>query len=801
MKESSSGQGTSLQQVASNLRTIQPALFVRDLNQSKTGTRGAISDSLANYVRIVTHPLNQMLQYHVKFEPIVDSKACREEMLKVIGIFDFVIFDGAMLYAPKAYKFQPSYVTPHPNTEENIKVSFKVTMEFGHDNPQALHVYDLLIRRCMKATGLISVARHFFDPRRNVSVDQYGIECWPGYFTATRLHDDGLMVCIENRWKVLRKDTVASQMVQILRRTGGVNERFWSECERLFANQTIITPYNHRMYRLTRVEPEMHPSSTFTLGSGEELTFAEYFQRQYNLQDIDMEQPLLVSEGKPKQPGEPPQKTYLLPQFCRLTGITDDMRNNMSIMRAMSQVTRLTPEARLKMTQGWLEQVRENPELQRLFQAWEFELDGEIIHFPARVLPEERLYGARPDGYVGQNAEWARFVKQNGNCVSKNLKDWILVAPNVGPHAFEAANKFIAECRNLGTQLGMRINEPTCVSVNSPDPTDYNQVVKEGVRRAAEEGRKVEMVVIILVDDNKTRYDSMKKLVCHDVPDTYWSLYGRNQPAIRLDLPEDPSPDELQDGWCCMEDQNSGIKQALIMGYDLYADSTTRGKAAGACVSSFDQDFTSWYSQCRHHDNPTELGTNLVHFVRKALRIYYERNAEQLPEKLFLYRDGVGDGQIPYVVRQELPLVQKACEEVAATVDAPPIKIAFILVTKKTNTRVFKQLGANVANPLPGTIVDSYITRPERYDFYMVPQAVNQGTVAPVHYSVLHDTTGFDADKHHALAFKLCHLYYNWQGTVRVPAPCQYAHKLAFLFAQSLHKEAHNSLRDKLFYL
>ena len=43
---------------------------------------------------------------YVKFEPIVDSKACREEMLDVIGILELVIFDGAMLYAPKSYIIQ-----------------------------------------------------------------------------------------------------------------------------------------------------------------------------------------------------------------------------------------------------------------------------------------------------------------------------------------------------------------------------------------------------------------------------------------------------------------------------------------------------------------------------------------------------------------------------------------------------------------------------------------------------------------------------------------------------------------------
>ena len=39
------------------------------------------------------------------------------------------------------------------------------------------------------------------------------------------------------------------------------------------------------------------------------------------------------------------------------------------------------------------------------------------------------------------------------------------------------------------------------------------------------------------------------------------------------------------------------------------------------------------------------------------------------------------------------------------------------------------------------------------------------------------------------------------QGTVQVPAPCQYAHKMAYMVGNSLHKEPHPDLYDKLFYL
>ena len=66
-------------------------------------------------------------------------------------------------------------------------------------------------------------------------------------------------------------------------------------------------------------------------------------------------------------------------------------------------------------------------------------------------------------------------------------------------------------------------------------------------------------------------------------------------------------------------------------------------------------------------------------------------------------------------------------------------------------------------------------------------------------------------------------MYYNWPGTVRVPAPCQYAHKLAYQVpsfcsisvlcwdeetcqaicqvGEHIHKEPSDQLNDRLFYL
>ena len=78
-----------------------------------------------------------------------------------------------------------------------------------------------------------------------------------------------------------------------------------------------------------------------------------------------------------------------------------------------------------------------------------------------------------------------------------------------------------------------------------------------------------------------------------------------------------------------------------------------------------------------------------------------------------------------------------------------------------------------MSNAPPGTIVDHAITRKEFYDFFLVSQHVRQGTVTPTHYIIVHDSTSFQVDHMQKLSYKLTHLYYNWPGTIRVPAPCQ----------------------------
>ncbi|GCC22350.1 hypothetical protein chiPu_0000737 [Chiloscyllium punctatum] len=128
-------------------------------------------------------------------------------------------------------------------------------------------------------------------------------------------------------------------------------------------------------------------------------------------------------------------------------------------------------------------------------------------------------------------------------------------------------------------------------------------------------------------------------------------------------------------------------------------------------------------------------------------------------------------------------------------------KVTIIVVRKKGTCRFFANVNGMLQNPPVGTVIDNEATRPEWYDFFLISQCACQGTVSPTYYNVVYDNSSMKPDHVQRLTYKMCHLYYNWPGVIRLPAPCQYAFKLTTLVAQNVHREPDLELADRLFFL
>lgn len=239
------------------------------------------------------------------------------------------------------------------------------------------------------------------------------------------------------------------------------------------------------------------------------------------------------------------------------------------------------------------------------------------------------------------------------------------------------------------------------------------------------------------------------------------------------------------------------LKNVMIIGIDTYHEANMKGNSVAAFVASTNSTFTKWYSKAVIQNKKEELVNAISASMRMALTAYESAN-KQFPDRIIIFRDGVGDGQLQFVEHYEIPQLKTACQAVRA--DYNPA-ITYCVVQKRINSKFMRKTPTGLVNPSPGLVVDHTITRKFQYDFFLVPQNVRQGTVTPSHYIVLQDGCDFSPDVLQRLAYKLCFLYYNWPGTVRVPACCQYAHKLAYLIGLSVKRPAAEKLCDKLFYL
>ncbi|OMH79088.1 Protein argonaute-3, partial [Zancudomyces culisetae] len=176
-----------------------------------------------------------------------------------------------------------------------------------------------------------------------------------------------------------------------------------------------------------------------------------------------------------------------------------------------------------------------------------------------------------------------------------------------------------------------------------------------------------------------------------------------------------------------------------------------------------------------------EIIQNLSSIVRDLLRDFY-RSTNYKPQRIIFYRDGVSEGQFNTVLRSEVDAIYQACDSLEKGYKPA---ITFVVVQKRHKTKLFPMGSGDdtsdrSGNCLPGTVVDSTITSPYLFDFYLQSHSGIQGTSKPVHYYVLKDDNNFTTDEIQSLSYNLCYLYAICTRSVSIVPPVYYAHRVAY---------------------
>lgn len=197
----------------------------------------------------------------------------------------------------------------------------------------------------------------------------------------------------------------------------------------------------------------------------------------------------------------------------------------------------------------------------------------------------------------------------------------------------------------------------------------------------------------------------------------------------------------------------------------------------GFCAT-LDKYFNKYYNDYIVQPKFQELiKTELDRCLKNAILNFKQMNDDHMPDKIIIFRDGVGEQMRDQIVAKEITQFKEVIKEIYNTKNIPPITL--VVVNKRINQRLFiegKEGSQNFVNPPPGSIIDADLVEnadQNCFDFFLVPQLTTQGCVTPTHFYVsLNESPDLQKEDVESFTYNLCYMYSNWSGSIKVPSPC-----------------------------
>lgn len=281
------------------------------------------------------------------------------------------------------------------------------------------------------------------------------LELWPGYITSIRPHDKSVLMNAEITHKFMRKETVMNIMKECINK----NPHDWKDkFEKDIVGTTVLTDNTNKTYRIDAIDFTMTPKSSFSvIGSTDDVSYMQYYKERYNLDVKDPAQPLLVSKARERdiRAGQP-ELIYLIPELCRATGMTDQMRADFKLMQELSEHTRMDPEKRVHALKRFNKRIQDTHDSVQVLNEWGISLEKELFQVSGRQLPPETIVFANQETTANPKGEW--MIRDGTTMFNAiELKRWICLYP---VSMKDDAEKFIIELEKAHQTMNCPMVKP-----------------------------------------------------------------------------------------------------------------------------------------------------------------------------------------------------------------------------------------------------------------------------------------------------------------------------------------------------
>ncbi|KAI3653322.1 hypothetical protein MP228_001269 [Amoeboaphelidium protococcarum] len=433
-----------------------------------------------------------------------------------------------------------------------------------------------------------------------------------------------------------------------------------------------------------------------------------------------------------------------------------------------------------------------NSEDAKFFSKYGIKLSSEMMTVPARVLEPPTLQyhpTSRDPLITPRDGSWN--LRDKKVVQPATLHSWSIVCfgtPSDMPQG--KIDLFLREMITTCRDTGLMITNPNPPALYG-DPSGNIEAIMQAAWNAAGEAVQAypQLIVCILPNTGVNLYSDIKR-----VGDTILGV-----PTQCIQVKHTLQPKKQYCANVCLKInaklggvntfivKNPMIKgdeglpwvsdvSTMIVGADLthpaHGESKTSGSVC-ALVGSLDRLASRYSASVRLQPARKEIILDLASMMQELLKEFYLENGSIAPQRILFYRDGVSDSQAHEVTLKEVQMIREACE---ALEPGYKPQITYVVVQKRHHTRVFttNPKDADKSGNIPaGTVIDSHITHPNEYDFYLCSHAGLQGTSRPTHYRVLHDENKFTPDLIHELTYRLSYTYCRCTRSVSL-VPCVY---------------------------
>ena len=647
------------------------------------------------------------------------------------------------------------------------------------------HFIELIVKDILLANPNIERFKDTYimlDRVETLNIDKFSsVNFYPGFRTSFVETDKGMFLNVVLTHKFIRNKTLLDYMKNF----GDLKKKSIQEdINTELKGRSFKVDYAKRNYIIDEIDFDLNPVNKNLNYEDKTINHIEYYKKAYNIDIKNKDQPLIIVRKKDSK------SIYFVPELCYLVGIDESDTTNKKFMKKVSECTKMDPTQKVLETNEFIQLLQDKTEDKKTHMSSKKKSD----HYGIKITPLKDLFPAyymkQPQLLDGTGQVFDKYnkeIKLDKNIINK--VKWVLFYED---NYDENEKYLLKDFKDASGKYGIKFENPLKVKI--PYGAEVDEWIREANKYFGEEKREYDFALFLL-GENIYIYPQLKMhSLCHNgyisqvvKVDTLYNDKIKNicsNILIQINAKLGGSLYKIQ------IDKALAGKKLMVIGVDSSKHKDKNNYGTGiAMVATINDSLSNFYSESKIvkiNDMKDQFHLCISNFIENALKVYEKNNNGKKPDWIIIYRQGVS--------KEQKEKLKPEIREIDETCSNQNIPYYYIFVNTKSTFKFFeKDKNGKYSNPQSGLLVLDGVINHNNFEFYIQPQYVNQGSATPTCFHVAYGNLNFP-ELIPKFTYDLCHLYSNWQGSVRIPHVMKCAEKLSKMTA----KYKLNELNEKI---